>query len=198
MTTLSDSEQTFERWQAPFFEQPVNVVEADPAEVEKLAQARGFQVGKWEGLEAGRLEAEQMVERLKAVFEEMAQPFQGLDKLVAKELAQMAMLIAREVVKRELNTDSEVVLNIASEAVSTLSGLDGDIQIFLNPTDAALVKELLVESLEGKSWKLVEDPAMMPGGCRVKTPISYIDASVEKRMEAVFSSLVEASENNLD
>ena len=196
---MSDQQQTIERWQAPFFEAPADsAAQVDLAEQEKLAEARGFQVGKWEGLEAGRQEAENLVKRMTEIVEEMAQPFRSLDQLVAKELAQMAMLIARQVLRRELTVDSDVVTQIASEALMTLSSLEGEIQITLNPADVILVQELLSESMDGKSWKLIEDPEMLPGGCRVKTPLSYIDASIEKQLEQVFATLLESCESNLD
>ncbi|MCB1666998.1 MAG: FliH/SctL family protein [Porticoccaceae bacterium] len=187
-----------ERWQAPFFDPQASEARPDPEELEKLAHARGFQLGKWEGLEAGRLEAEKLVKRMTRIIEEMAQPFRGIDQQVASELVQVATLIAGQVVRRELSIDSGTVTAVVDEALKTLSDLSGDIQIYLNPADVAMVRELLVESLEGKSWKLVEDVEMLPGGCRVKTPLSYIDASVEKQMEVVFSTLLEASEEQLD
>jgi len=196
---LSDQSPVIERWQAPFFEAPV---EPDPpknaAELEKLAHAKGFQLGKWEGLEAGRLEAEQLAKRMTEIVAEMAQPFRSLDQLVAKELAQLAMLIAKQVLRRELSANSEVITSIASEALKTLSSRDGEIEVFLNPADVAAVQELMVESMDGKSWRLVEDSDLMPGGCKVKTPMSYVDASIEKQLELVFNTMLEASESTLD
>ena len=187
-----------ERWQAPFFDAPAEIDRPDPEEIEKLAQARGFQIGKWEGLESGRLEAETMVKHLTAIIDEMAQPFRQLDQLVAGELAQLATIVARQVIRRELSLDSSTVTRVAEEALKTLSTVEGEVVVYLNPADITLVKELLLESLEGRPWKLVEDAELMPGGCRVKTPLSYIDASVETQMEHVFAALLDASEKQLD
>ena len=82
--------------------------------------------------------------------------------------------------------------------MKTLSRLEGDIEIYLNPADMALVKELAPDSLKGVSWSLVADPNMLAGGCRVKTPLSLVDASVEKQMELVFGKLLDSCENKLD
>lgn len=196
---LSDNGQSVERWQAPFFEEPVPRPAAmDPAELEALAQSRGFQVGKWEGLESGRAEAEQIVHRMNELLDEMARPYRSLDQLVTQELTQMAMLIAKQIVRRELTVNSDVVADIAAEALSTLSSLEGDIEVFLNPVDLETVRQLAADTLSGKSWKLLEDSELLPGGCRVKTPVSYVDASVEKQMEAVFGMLIESCENKRD
>lgn len=196
---MSDQGQVVERWEAPFFEQPAEQANnKNPVEIEKLAQARGFQLGKWEGLESGRLEAEQQVKQMKSIVEEMAQPFRSLDQLVAKELAEVAMVIARQILRSELKVSSDVVTKIASEAMTMLSSIESEITIFLNPVDISTVKELMLESQDGKNWKLVEDFEMLPGGCRVKTPMSYVDASIEKQMEQVFATLLESSENSQD
>ncbi|PHQ57973.1 MAG: hypothetical protein COA29_02285 [Porticoccus sp.] len=196
--TLSDTEPGVKRWQVPFFEQsaPVKKV-VDPVEVEALAQSRGFQIGKWEGLEMGKAEAEQLVKHLSGLLDEMAHPFQSLDQVVIRELANMAMLIARQIVRRELTVNSDVVTDIAAEALSTLSSLQGEIEVFLNPGDRKLVQEMAPALFEGKPYKLVDDPDILPGGCRMKTPISYVDASVERQMEMVFGTLIESCEERV-
>lgn len=196
---LSGTGDSVERWEAPFFEQPADSsAQASAVELEAIAQARGFQIGKEEGMEAARIEARDIVTRLGSMADQMAQPFGGLDDLVAKELAQLAMSLAQQIVRRELNLDSEVVTDIVTEALAKLYKLEGEIVIFVNPHDAELVRELAPEILEGKSWKVVEDSSLFPGGCQVKTPTSFVDASVEKQMETIFASLIESCEGKID
>ena len=73
---MSDTKPGVKRWQVPFFEQSAPVPKVvDPVEVEALAQSRGFQIGKWEGLEMGKAEAEQLVKHLSGLLDEMARPF---------------------------------------------------------------------------------------------------------------------------
>ncbi|RMG30702.1 MAG: flagellar assembly protein FliH, partial [Gammaproteobacteria bacterium] len=38
-----------------------------------------------------------------------------------------------------------------------------------------------------RDWKLVEDPTLSRGGCRVETESSRIDATVEQRLHAVLA-----------
>jgi flagellar assembly protein FliH len=197
---MSDTTQTFERWEAPFFEKPAAVVakKMDAAELETLAQSRGFQAGKWEGLESGRAEAEQIVHRMTELLDEMSKPYRSRDHVVTQELANVAMLIAQQVIRRELMINSDVVTDMAKEALSTMSSLEGDIEISLHPSDMEMVHQLAKGRLEGKSWKLVVDPELLPGGCRIKTPISYVDGSMENQMEMVFSRLIDSCENSLE
>lgn len=196
---MSDSPPVVERWQAPYFEatQPVEP-RPDPQGSRAMAQAQGFQLGKNEGLAAGRAEAEQIVASLTAVADQMAAPFSRLDAVVGRELARLAMVLAERIVRRELALDSAVVSEVAAEALSTLYKLEGEVVIFLNPADAQHVRDFSPESLEGKSWKIVEDPALHPGGCQVKTPTSFVDASVEQRIGAVFEELLKSVEKAQD
>lgn len=196
---MSDQGDTVELWKAPFFEQPAasSASPVAPAEQEALVQARAFLVGKEEGLESGRAEAQEIVNSLTVLAEEFVHPFRGLDALVTKELAQLAMRLAEQIVRRELTIDSSVVTDIVAEAMGTLYKLEGDIVVFLNPADAELVRQFAPESLEGKSWKVVEDAGLLPGGCQVKTPTSFVDASVEKQIEEVFSNLLESCDRGL-
>ena len=197
---LSDQGGTVTRWQAPFFDKTKKAASAAPptqTELLALAQASGFQEGRREGLETGRAEAQEIVNTMLGLTEQMAQPFRSMDQLVAKELAQMAMLLAREIVRRELTIDSSVVTEVVVEIMSMLSAVEGEVTIFLNPVDAANMAALAPEILEGVSWKIVETAELLPGGCRVKTPISFIDASVEAQMEKVLGALLDSCEAKL-
>ncbi len=195
---MSDPGEHIQLWQAPYFEPPAPLQAEIPLEESHaVARASGFQSGREEGLAQGLAEANEIVTRMAAVADELAQPFRGLDAQVARELARVAMLLAQQIVRRELTIDSTVVADIVTEAMSTLYKLDGELVVFLNPADAACVRELTAESglLDGKSWKIVEDDSLSPGGCQVKTPTSFVDGSVERQMEVIFAKLIESCDN---
>lgn len=188
---MSDSIDRVEVWEAPFFEQPITDEDHLPlAEREAAAEQRGFESGQAAGMAQGLAEAQQIVSRLGALAQEMAAPYESLDDVVTKELADVAMHLARQIVRRELTIDSTSVVEIVEQAIETLYKLDGEIVIFLNPVDAALLHDFSPETLEGKSWKIIEDESMLVGGCQVKTPSSFVDASVERQLETLFETLL--------
>ena len=197
---MSDQAQTIERWEAPFFEQPsaARPKPLDTTELEALAQSRGFQAGKWEGLESGRAEAEQIVSHMADLLDEMSKPYRSLDHLVTQELANLSMLIAKQIIRRELSINSDLVVDMAREALSTMSTLEGEIEISLHPSDVEMVHQLAEGNLKGKSWKLVFDSDFLPGGCRIKTPVSYVDATIEKQMEMALGGLMDSCEHDLE
>lgn len=196
---MSDRDTAVERWQLPSFEPPRQPEPpVDPAQEQALARDRGFAQGLEAGRQQGLQEAKQVLDRLVLLLDEMAKPYQNLDQVVTQELLQTAMKIARQILRRELAVDSSLVTAAVAEAMATLSSVEGEIEIHLNPADSAMIRELAREPLNTRSWKLMEDADMLPGGCRLKTPVSYVDASVERQLEMMLSGLIEVCEDTLD
>lgn len=198
---MSDTGEIIQLWEAPFFDSPrTPQPRTTVAELQEAARAEGFERGKAEGIASGIAEAKAIAGRMTALADELAKPFRSQDTVVTRELAGVAVLLARQIVRRELTVDSTVVTDILDQALSTLYKLDAEIVVFLNPVDAAHLRELdhAPAALEGKAWKIVEDGALSPGGCQVKTPTSFVDASVEKQMELVFANLLDSCENMVE
>jgi len=194
---LSESGESVELWEAPFFEQPPSAEEQLPlAELEAAARAKGFAEGKAEGRAEGVAEAQQIVSRLRSLANEMASPYETLDAVVSRELAELAMQLATRIVRRELEIGPSNVSEIVEQAIGTLYKLDGEVIIFLNPVDAALLRDFSTEALEGKSWKIIEDDSLAVGGCQVKTPSSFVDASVKQQLETLCDSLLSSQESD--
>ncbi|MNE14885.1 flagellar assembly protein H [compost metagenome] len=63
----------------------------------------------------------------------------------------------------------------------------GNIRIHINPQDFEQVKALRERHEE--SWRLLEDEALQPGGCRIETEHSRIDATIETRIEQALAQL---------
>lgn len=62
-----------------------------------------------------------------------------------------------------------------------------NLRIFINPQDFLLVKAMRERHEE--AWKIVEDEGLLPGGCRIETEHSRIDASVETRIALAISKM---------
>jgi flagellar assembly protein FliH len=66
--------------------------------------------------------------------------------------------------------------------------------LFLHPDDAAHVKECLQDDLAQADWRIVEDPNIQRGGCRVETASNQIDASIGTRWQRIARALGKSSE----
>lgn len=159
-------------------------------DLEREAFDAAHAAGLVEGRIAGQLEARRRVEQLDALLSNLAQPFADLDQEVEKQLVDLALALARQLVRRELRIDPTQVIAIVREAVSVLPVSARDLRVHLHPDDAAIVREYLAPTENVAAWKLIEDPVMMRGGCRIVTPTSRVDARLETRLGKLVAELI--------
>ena len=160
------------------------------ADLQEEAYKEAFDQGLAEGRKAGQVEMRAQVEKLAGMFHDLARPFEVLDAEVERELLTLAMALARQIVRRELKTDSTQIIGIVRDAIAALPVAARDVRVHLHPEDAAVVREHLAPTESERAWALVEDPVMARGGCQITTTTSRIDARLETRLAAILSELM--------
>ncbi|HTN31268.1 MAG TPA: flagellar assembly protein FliH [Pseudomonas sp.] len=187
--------------QASVEEVPVETVQ--PITLEELEAIRqeayneGFSTGEKDGFHAGQLRARQDAElrlneqlaRLEQLMGHLLEPIAEQDQALELALVDLVAHVSREVIQRELHSDSSQLQQILSEALGLLPMGAGNLRIHVNPQDFELVKALRERHEE--SWKIVEDSALEPGGCRVESQNSLVDATVETRLKQALAQLFE-------
>jgi flagellar assembly protein FliH len=182
-----------EKWDAPLFEgmsEGGYVTASHLEEVQKQAYDEAHAEGYQAGLKAGEEDAGKRVARLDELLDSLARPFELLDESVEKNLVDLAIKIARQLFRRELRVDPSHIIGVVREAIQLLPGSSRDVTVRLHPEDMALVEELLAKPEGERAWSVAEDPLIDRGGCKVVTENSRIDAQIEKRFEAVITSIV--------
>ncbi|GMQ88307.1 MAG: hypothetical protein BMS9Abin08_1543 [Gammaproteobacteria bacterium] len=159
-------------------------------EIQEQARQEGFQQGLQQGRESGREELLSRARQLEQILKTLDKPLEELDDSVEQQLAQLAMLVARQLVRRELKTDPEQVIGIVREALAVLPVAARDVQLVLNPEDAGIVREALSLHEGEQAIRIVEDPVQSRGGCRVMTRTSQIDATIETRLNSVIAGVL--------
>jgi flagellar assembly protein FliH len=159
-------------------------------EIQNQAREEGFQQGLQEGRDAGLKELQARIAVLEQLLQTLDQPFTQLDEAVEQQLARLAMLVARQLVRRELKTEPEEVIGVVREALGALPVAVRNVRLMLHPEDAALVREAMPTAQGEQQMQIVEDPVQSRGGCRVLTDSSQIDASVEARLNAVIAHVL--------
>ncbi len=159
--------------------------------VHKEAYAEGFADGRRDGLATGAAEG---VAKGSALVEELltclARPLEELDERVEEALVNLAMSVARHLVRRELKSDPGQVIAVVREAVSALPLASQKVMLHLHPEDAVLVRDRLAVQDGEVPWQVVEDPVLTRGGCRVVTEMSHVDATVEHRVAAAIAKVL--------
>jgi flagellar assembly protein FliH len=159
-------------------------------DLQEEAYKEAFDQGLAEGRKAGQVEVRAQVDKLAAMFHDLARPFEVLDAEVERELLTLAMALARQIVRRELKTDPTQIIGIVRDAIAALPVTARDVRVHLHPEDAAVVREHLAPTESERAWTLVEDPVMARGGCQITTTTSRIDARLETRLAAILSELM--------
>lgn len=159
-----------------------------------LGYQRGYEIGHEEGHRQGLTAAQEQiaaeVEKLRQILDFMTQPLTELDGVVEEELVHLAIEIARQLVRRELKTAPGEIVAVVRDAVGLLPVARQGVRVYLHPHDARLVREALDLDEQVPAWRIIEEPTLTRGGCKVVSEKSRIDATVEKRLGTVIATVL--------
>lgn len=193
---VSDDKTAYERWELPLVSGPT-VSSSTVKELESIheqAYNEGFALGQKEGLQQKKQELDNNIASLRSIIEMLTEPLKELDDDVVNQLAQLSMTVAKQVVRRELHTEEGEIVGIVREAMTALPASTRKIILKIHPDDAELVRNAFSLGDEAESdelrWKLIEDPMITRGGCKVSSENSRIDATVEGRLNRIINTLL--------
>jgi len=152
-------------------------------------RAAGFEEGRAAGLQEGRAQAEQERQALQGIADMFGTEVAQANELIAADMLDLALDLARAMLKTALNVRPELVLPLVREAVHYLPTLQQPALLHLHPDDLALVSQHMGDELSSAGWRLVEDPHMDRGGCRIETASNQIDATMPTRWQRLAAAL---------
>ncbi len=153
------------------------------------AYDEGRALGYADGLAAGASEIEEKVALLAGLIDTLAEPLGILDDEVVGSTAELAILIAKHLVRRELKIDPGEIVAVVRDTMQHLPVATRNPRIRMHPDDIEIVESALSIGEESRSWRMQPDPLVTRGGCIVETEASRIDASVESRLAAIVSKM---------
>jgi flagellar assembly protein FliH len=151
--------------------------------------AEGHAKGYEEGLQAGRAEANAERLHLRKLLDKSAQQIGAIEQQLGDALIDLALDIARQVVRRELTQNTAVICSVVDEIMHALPAHSHSLKIWLHPDDVALIETYLGAEHPQAGWRLLVDDTVLRGGCRAETPFGAIDATVQTRWQRVAASL---------
>ena len=158
-----------------------------PAVQAQVAAARqaGYQDGYRDGLVAldsfKQSFASQMAAQLGQLLHSFDAQFNALEAQMAQAVAQAAVLLARRVVRAEIQAHPEQVAEAAMQAVNAVLQSAKHIRVLVHPDDHALVAVGAAEALAARGARLLAQPGIERGGCLVESDLGQIDARIETR-----------------
>ena len=166
----------------------------DIERIHNEAHEAGYEAGRAAGYEEGLALAKQEAEHIAALGENLRQSLGALDQEVAEELLAVAVEIASQVLRQSLKVSPELLLPVVREAVAAMPLHHGHPALFLNPADAAMIRQHLGEQLAHNGWRIIEDGSVEAGGCRVEPGASEVDATLATRWKRVLEAIGTSAE----
>lgn len=151
---------------------------------------KGFEYGHKEGLVKSAEQINQWSNHMDSLLTTLDTPLKLLDNQVERELVELVMSLVRQLVRREVKLDPNHIVGVVREALSILPVASRGVRVVLHPDDAELIRQIYDVSDSELGWKIIEEPVLARGGCRVQTETSQVDASLESRLTALFAPLL--------
>lgn len=158
-----------------------------------LTHQQGFEEGRREGLMLGRREVAPLISRLKVVSQALLQAKEEALNQAQKEVVEMALAIAKRVVRANVQVNKEIVTNMVEESLRRVVDRER-ILIRVNPKDVEEIRghrDEYTSSVEGiESLEIVADRRVSPGGCVVETNTGNIVADLDAQLEEIKENLI--------
>ena len=160
-------------------------------EIKASAFQQGFSAGEKVGFEAGTKRVDPLINSFNQGLEQLKNIRREIHQKIEKEVAQLALSIAKKVVCHEVKTTEETVVCVAREALSRVEN-PGKIKVKLNPADLQFIqdtKSQLSDFLDDvESIRFEAEDSIQSGGCLIETDMGDIDARIEKQLQAIEES----------
>jgi flagellar assembly protein FliH len=187
----------FQRWELhPFADKaqtPANT-EAVFHEARQRGFEEGYRTGMQEGLAAAAKISAAESARLATLLASASAGMGALGSKAARETVDLAMAMARQMVRRELSLAPDAVLTMVREAMACMPQETRYAQLHLHPMDAELVQLRIGDELAHSQWRVVEDERMSPGGCRIEAACGDVDATFETRWASILGAIETSDE----
>jgi flagellar assembly protein FliH len=175
---------------APALELPT---EADLAAIREAARAAGYEAGHAagyaDGIDDGQAHAQAALAQITALATSFGQAVAAADDTIAGDVLELALHLARAMLRSALDIKPELVIPVVREAIEYLPVLQQPALLMLNPLDAELVRAGIGEELDKGGWRVVPDPAIARGGCKIDTATNQIDAQAAARWQRLTQAL---------
>jgi flagellar assembly protein FliH len=187
--------------EAPYLEPeappPEYPTEEELAALREQARIDGYDQGYAAGHAEGRADAialakeasDQELAPLRALAGNFSNALQDADQLIAADILELALQLAKGMLKQALHVKPELILPIVRDAIEYLPVLQQPALLMLNPDDAKTVREGIGEELDKGGWRVIDDAQIERGGCKIDTASNQIDAQTSARWQRLTHAL---------
>lgn len=163
---------------------------SDPAADENARNlAAALDAARATGLKEGRAQAQKEAQRLARAAAQAETLIGEAGAQLAAEVLDLALELARQMMRTELKVRRESLLAVVREALDCLPHGTTGAQLALNPADVELVRAHVGDEIKAGALRLLEDHRIEPGGCRIIAPACEVDATLATRWKRLVATL---------
>ncbi len=165
-----------------------NLVSRAQEEAENIKKS-AFEEGYRKGLE----QANSDIEDFRKSFSEFMDAPKNVFEYVAPDILEISVDIAKKIIKKEVESDPQVLINTIIDVLKTVSKSEPKINIRVKPQAVQFIKDTLPNityqyGIDAKI-NIVSDPSIEDGGCIFQTNNGIVDASVDTQLEIIKKAL---------
>jgi len=166
------------------------------AEIERDAYQHGLEMGKTEGFEQGKQEAERLVDRVHVILNKTIERRAEIIDESEAQIVGLVLTISRKVVKVLTENQRNVVINNVLQALRKLKN-KSDVMIRVNIDDLKVttdhIKEIVARIERVGNVSVMEDSTVDPGGCIIETDFGEIDARISSQFKEIEEKILEVT-----
>ena len=112
---------------------------------------------------------------------------------IAPDILEISVDIAKKIIKKEVESDPQVLINTIVDVLKTVSKSEPKINIRVKPKAVQFIKDTLPNityqyGIEA-NINIVADPSIEEGGCVLQTNNGIVDASIDTQLEIIKKAL---------
>jgi flagellar assembly protein FliH len=189
-----DPREKAERQAAAMLEEAQAQAQAIGEQARQEGYQAGYQAGQEDGLAAGQARVEAACDNLARALKVLQVAKASILEVMEGEMVALVQAACDRILLAPEAVDPALVRRVVREAILR-AGEAERMVVTLHPDDLDLVRQFrprLLEEISGLTrLDLRPDPSLRPGDCRVDSPTSHVDATLESRRQRIFDLLAE-------
>jgi flagellar assembly protein FliH len=182
---------------------PVRPATADKAQPDSatvaasaaMRDAQMRELGRQQGEAEQRAKFEEQLMRERAAAAKALMDFArdraAYYRRLEEEAVRLALSIARKILHREAQVDPLLLMGVVKVALEKIEGAT-EVVLLVHPQRAADWRRQLASVMPaGKPLEIVEDPALEPGQCRLRTSMGTADLGLEGQLKEIEAGLTD-------
>ena len=165
-----------------------NLVSRAQEEADNIKKS-AFEEGYRKGLE----QANSDIEKFRNDLSNFMNAPKNVYEYIAPDILEISVDIAKKIIKKEVESDPQVLVNTIIEVLKTVSKSEPKINIRVKPQAVQFIKDTLPNityqyGIDSKI-NIIADPSIEDGGCIFQTNNGIVDASIDTQLEIIKKAL---------